>query len=89
MSQVSKLFKPPFQLIGLNHKQPKGEFFMRIVNTDGADLKGKDLRELINRANSQPDLLKALKNLLEVDYMRDEFHDEGRAAIAKAKQGGE
>ena len=33
-----------------------------------------------------PDLLDALKNLLEVDMYKDEFHDAGRDAIAKANQ---
>lgn len=36
-----------------------------------------------------PDLLKALKNLLEIDMYKDEFHNDGRAAIANAKKAGE
>lgn len=34
------------------------------------------------------DLLEALKNLLEIDMYRDEFHDAGRAVIAKAEKEG-
>jgi len=60
-----------WQILGIkNYEQAQGKSVDRLV----ADLK-----------QQRDDLLEALRNLLEVDLYKDEFHDAGRAVIAKCK----
>ena len=47
----------------------------------------KELRARLDASEaSRKELLTALKNLLEIDMYRDEFHDAGREAIVKANK---